>query len=220
MIVCIADLLARPLLAEVTARLEEGGFVDGRATAGWHARLVKSNEQLPADDPRNAELAEKVRRAICAHGLFELAARPRTVRPVMFSRYSPGMTYGSHVDDAVMGGVRTDVSFTLFLSDPAGYEGGELVIETTGGEQAVKLEAGSMVVYPSGSLHRVEPVRSGTRLAAVGWAQSLVRDPARREILFDLDTARRSLFQQSGKTAEFDLLSKSVSNLLRLWAET
>ena len=220
MIVCIADILAPPLLAEARGRLGEGRFVDGRATAGWHARLVKANEQLSAGDPRNAELAEKVRRAIQAHGLFELAARPKTVRPVTFSRYAPGMAYGSHVDDAVMGGVRTDVSFTLFLSDPAGYEGGELVIETTGGEQAIKLEAGSMVVYPSGALHRVEPVTGGMRLAAIGWAQSLVRDPARREILFDLDTARRSLFQQSGKTAEFDLLSKSVSNLLRLWAET
>lgn len=219
MIVCIADVLAPPLLAEVRERLAEGGFVDGRATAGWHARLVKANEQLPGDDPRNAGLAEKVGRAIRAHGLFELAARPKALRPVMFSRYTAGMAYGSHVDDAVMGGMRTDVSFTLFLSDPSGYEGGELVIETIGGEQEVKLAAGSMVVYPSGALHRVETVRSGTRLAAVGWAQSLVRDPARREILFDLETVRRGLFQRSGKTPEFDALSKSVANLLRLWVE-
>ena len=119
-----------------------------------------------------------------------------------------------------MGGIRTDVSFTLFLGDPASYDGGELVMEGTGGEQAYKLDAGSMILYPSGALHRVEPVTRGARLAAVGWAQSLVRDPGKREILFDLDTARRAIFRQQGKTAEFDLISKSTANLMRLWAES
>jgi PKHD-type hydroxylase len=123
------------------------------------------------------------------------------------------------VDDALMHGMRTDVSFTLFLSDPADYDGGELIIETAAGEDAVKLAAGDLIAYSSTTLHRVAEVTRGARLAAVGWARSYVRDAARRELLFDLDTARRSLFAHVGKSTEFDLVSKSLSNLLRMWAE-
>jgi PKHD-type hydroxylase len=129
------------------------------------------------------------------------------------------MAYGTHVDDALMGGMRTDISFTLFLSDPESYDGGELVTESHAGEQPFKLPAGSLVLYPSTTLHRVEPVTRGSRLAAVGWVRSLVRDPARRELLFDLDTARKALFDRDGKSPEFDLLSKCGANLLRMWAE-
>jgi PKHD-type hydroxylase len=129
------------------------------------------------------------------------------------------MTYGTHVDNAIMGGMRTDVSLTLFLSDPADYEGGELVIESTAGEQDIKLPPGSGVVYSTTALHRVAPVQRGQRLAAVTWVRSLVRDPAAREILFDLETARHRLLEQVGKTPELDLLSKTQANLLRMWAE-
>ena len=132
------------------------------------------------------------------------------------------MSYGSHTDNALMGDQefwRADVSFTLFLSDPSTYTGGELVIENSDEERCYKLKAGSMIVYPSSTLHRVETVTDGVRLAAVGWVQSLIRDPANREILFDLDTTRRSLFTQSSKTIEFDLISKTYTNLLRKWAE-
>jgi PKHD-type hydroxylase len=129
------------------------------------------------------------------------------------------MEYGSHVDDAIMQGMRTDVSFTLFLSDPDSYDGGALIIQTPAGEDAVKLPAGSLVAYPSTTLHRVEPLSRGTRLAAVGWARSYVRDAAQRELLFELNTVRQSLFKQSGKTPDFDLLSKTSTNLLRMWAE-
>jgi PKHD-type hydroxylase len=129
------------------------------------------------------------------------------------------MTYGTHVDDALMHGMRTDVSFTLFLSDPEDYDGGELIIDTAAGEDAVKLPAGSLVAYPTTQLHRVAEVSRGERWAAVGWARSFVRDAGRRELLFDLDTARRQLFARDGKSAEFDLLSKSAANLLRMWAE-
>ncbi len=129
------------------------------------------------------------------------------------------MQYGSHVDDALMNGMRTDVAFTLFLSDPDSYAGGELVIESAAGEDAIKLPPGALVAYPATSLHRVNEVTHGVRLAAVGWAKSLIRDAARRELLFDLDTARRRMFAQSGKSAEFDLISKSFANLLRMWAE-
>lgn len=225
MILCIADVLDADQLRRARQLLSEVDFQDGRATAGWHARTVKRNTQAVAGDPRVARLRQEMDRALRDHTLFEMAVRPARVKPVMFSRYQPGMEYGSHVDDAVMQGgdgtlLRTDVSFTVFLSDPADYEGGELVTDTTAGEQSYKLPAGAAVVYPSSTLHRVNPVNRGERLAAVGWAQSQVRDPQRREILFDLDTARRSLFQREGKSTEFDAISKSLANLMRLWVET
>jgi len=141
---------------------------------------------------------------------------------MLFSRYENGMSYGRHVDNALMGNqefLRSDVSFTLFLSSPSTYKGGELVIESSDGDRTYKLEGGSAIIYPSSTLHQVEPVTEGVRLAAVGWIQSLVRDPNEREILFDLDTTRRSIFAKEGKTIEFDLISKSYANLLRKWAE-
>ena len=133
------------------------------------------------------------------------------------------MSYGTHVDNAVMAThsqpMRTDLSFTIFLTPPDSYDGGELIVESTQGEQLFKLDAGSMVLYPSSTLHRVETVNSGSRFVAVSWAQSTVRSPEHREILFDLDTARRSLFKQQGKTPEFDLMTKSLANLMRMWVE-
>ena len=150
---------------------------------------------------------------------FGLAARPKALSPLLFSRYDTTMHYGSHVDDALMNGMRTDVSFTLFLSDPKDYDGGELVIESAAGEETFKPAAGSLVAYPATSLHHVAEVTRGTRLAAVGWARSFIRDAARRELLFDLDTARRQMFAREGKSAAFDLVSKSAANLMRMWAE-
>lgn len=215
----IADVLDAAEVKAAREILEAAEFVDGRATAGWHAKLVKNNLQAASTDGGVNRLKETLAQKIGATPLFRLVARPKLLTPLILSRYEPGMAYGSHVDDALMNGVRTDVSFTLFLSDPDTYEGGALVIETSGSEEDVKLPAGSMVVYPSTTLHRVGEVTRGARLAAVGWARSFIRDPARRELLFDLDTARQSLFQKHGKTAEFDLLSKTSANLLRMWAE-
>lgn len=129
------------------------------------------------------------------------------------------MDYGRHTDNALMGQYRSDVSFTVFLSNPDEYDGGELIIESADDERAYKLAGGCTLVYPSSTLHRVEPVKRGTRLVVVGWVQSWVRDPAKRELLFDLDTVRRSLYAQSGKTNEFDLLCKSLANLTRQWCE-
>jgi PKHD-type hydroxylase len=223
MIVCIANVLDSGQLQEVRALLGEGAYVDGRQTAGWHARLVKHNKQLAAGDAA-ARAGEIVHKALMDHEVFRAAVQPRHLRAMLFSRYEPGMDYGAHVDDALMGRagerMRSDVSMTVFLSDAASYDGGELVMETTGGEQSYKLDAGAAVVYPSNTLHRVAPVTQGVREVAVSWAQSLVRGAEQREILFDLDTARRSLFQREGKSREFDLLSKSHANLLRMWAET
>jgi PKHD-type hydroxylase len=218
-IVCLQGVLKESDLARVRDEVAGMWFVDGKATAGWHARLAKANEQAEASDARVQSLAAFVAERLLAHEVFALAARPRSLSRVMISRYGEGMHYGSHVDDAIMQGMRSDVSFTVFLAEPGSYEGGELVLERTDGEQAFKLDAGDAVVYPSTLLHRVEPVTRGTRLVAVGWVQSLVRRGDQRELLFDLDTARLALFRREGKSAEFDLLSKCLSNLLRQWAE-
>lgn len=225
LIVCIASLLDAKALARLRRLLAKGRYQDGRLTAGWHARLVKNNRQLERDGTAGvaAEAEALLRPALEQNELFRAAALPQRIGPLLFSRYEESMAYGAHVDDAVMtaaGNLRSDVSFTVFLSAPEDYEGGELVIESTGGEAAYKLEAGAAIVYPSTSLHRVEPVTRGARAVAVGWVQSLVRDAACREILFDLQTARQMLFQEQGKSRAFDLLSKSYSNLLRRWAET
>jgi PKHD-type hydroxylase len=218
MLITIADMLSREDLEEVCAMLAAMRFEDGRATAGWSAKLVKDNEQA-REGAALTLLRERVTKAILDNEVFALAARPKAVTPLIFSRYAEGQQYGSHIDNPLMHGLRTDVSFTLFLADPETYDGGELVIESVAGEEAVKLPAGHLVAYGSTTLHRVAPVTRGERLVAVGWAQSYVRDSAKRELLFDLETARRSLFAQSGKTPEFDLLAKSSANLLRMWAE-
>jgi PKHD-type hydroxylase len=222
MLICIANILNADRLQEIHTQLSPKDFVDGKTTAGWHARLVKRNTQLRSDASALPSLREWVLQALHDNTLFQIAALPKTISPILFSRYETGMEYGSHVDNAIMGGdrpLRSDLSFTLFLSSPDTYEGGELVIESPQGEQAFKLEAGSMVLYPSSTLHRVEAIASGVRLAAVGWVQSLVKDVSEREILFDLETVRQSVFAKQGKTPEFDLLSKSYANLLRKWSE-
>jgi PKHD-type hydroxylase len=215
----IADVLSAEEIATTCAALAQARFVDGRETAGFAARLVKENRQAAGDERGLETIRKLVYERILGNEVFALAVRPKTLSALLFSRYEPGMHYGSHVDDALIAGMRTDLSFTLFLSDPASYEGGELIIETASGEEAFKAAAGALLVYPATSLHRVAPVTRGVRLAAVGWARSFVRDPARRELLFDLDTARRQMFAREGKSAEFDLISKSFANLLRMWVE-
>jgi PKHD-type hydroxylase len=152
-------------------------------------------------------------------GASERAARPKAIVRLLISRYEPGMAYGTHVDDALMGGMRTDLSFTLFLCEPESYEGGALVMDDAYGEREVRLPAGELILYASTALHRVEPVTSGVRLAAVGWVRSFVRDSSRREVLFDLETALRGVHETAGKTPLFDLLAKTRTNLLRMWAE-
>ena len=225
MFACIAGVLDPGLLASVRGLLGGARFVDGAATAGWHARLVKDNEQAATEQDAVQEAGALVTAALLAHPVFRAAALPRRLRPVLFARYGEGRTYGAHVDDALMGlddpvgPLRTDVAVTVFLGPAADYDGGELVVEAGGGEQAFKLGAGDAVAYPATTLHRVAPVTRGERLVAVTWAQSLVRDPAAREILFDLDAARRAVFEREGKGAAFDLVSKSHANLLRRWAE-
>lgn len=214
----IGGILSHDAIVQLRETLAKSLFVDGRKTAGWAAELVKNNEQAVVDATIE-ELTGDIAATLCDNPVFQIAVRPKTIIKTMFSRYKPGMSYGTHVDNALMGRERTDVSFTLFLSDPDTYDGGELIIETASGEDAVKLPAGSVFTYPSSTLHRVAPVTRGERLALVGWARSYIRDPSQRELLFDLDTARRTLFNREGASAEFDLISKSSANLLRMWID-
>jgi PKHD-type hydroxylase len=217
--IVIGNVLSAEEIETVTAALARATFVDGKATAGFAARKVKNNRQAEGSD-RSLEMIRKlIAERILGNEVFRLAVRPKALSQLLFSRYAPGMHYGSHVDDALMEGMRTDVAFTLFLGDPKSYGGGELAIESASGEETFKLDPGALIAYPATSLHRVSDVTHGERLAAVGWARSLVRDAARRELLFDLDTARRQLFAREGKSAELDLISKSFANLLRMWVE-
>ncbi len=222
MIVVIDNFLEPKELKAIAQILEKVNFVDGKTTAGWHAKLVKNNTQLDNKDPHRQELLDSISIALWHNELVKAAVQPKFIPTLLFSRYETGMYYDTHVDNSLMGGdnfFRADVSFTLFLSDPDSYSGGELTIEGSYDDRSYKLQAGSAIFYPSSSLHRVEPIASGIRLAVVGWIQSLVRDANKREMLFDLDTARRSIFAREGKTAEFDLLSKTYSNLMRMWAD-
>ncbi|MEM8718466.1 MAG: Fe2+-dependent dioxygenase [Cyanobacteria bacterium P01_G01_bin.39] len=222
MIFTIPNVLTPEELEQMSSSLAKGEFIDGKLTAGWNAKLVKNNQQLKKKTPLGTQLTQQVKSALNRNKLFQTAIRPKSIHSLLFSRYDKGMSYGRHVDNAIMrnnGMWRTDISFTLFLNSPDEYQGGELTIEGTDAEKGYKLDAGSAIVYPSTSLHRVNEVTEGSRLVCVGWVQSLIRDPSDREILFDLETARRVIFAKDGKTPEFDLISKSVANLLRKWVD-
>ena len=221
MIFTISDILRPEELKEITAILERAEFVDGKLTAGWHAKLVKNNQQLKGGTSAT-QLKHKIETALTNNALFQTAIRPKKIHSLLFSRYQGGMSYDRHVDNALMGKTnfwRSDVSFTLFLNSPSDYQGGELIVEGMQDDRAYKLEANSAILYPSTTIHRVAPVTEGTRLVVVGWVQSFIRDAGDRELLFDLETARRTMFAKTGKTPEFDLISKSIANLLRKWAE-
>ncbi|MFZ4667197.1 MAG: Fe2+-dependent dioxygenase [Prochlorotrichaceae cyanobacterium] len=223
MIVHIDRVLSPEALHRILDLLRHAKFIDGRLTAGTFAKIVKHNDQLDRETDLAKTIETTIHQAIQQNTLFQSVARPKVIRPCLINRYSPGMAYGWHTDNAIMGQNshlnRSDLSFTLFLSDPETYEGGELVLDTDNGERSIKLAAGAMVLYPSTYLHRVAEVTAGERLAAVSWVQSLVRDTQQRDLLFELDTVRRSLFEKYGKTEEFDLLSKTHANLLRQWAD-
>jgi PKHD-type hydroxylase len=194
----------------------------GKRSAGAAARGVKENLQADGADPKVQALERFVVEALRRHPLFEFAARPARLTRLMFSRYEPGMTYGAHTDDALMGAdddkVRTDLALTLFLEEASKYEGGALVIDSALGEQEIKLEAGDAILYPAGSIHHVAPVTNGVRLAAVGWIESHIADAGQREVLFDLSVTRERLAEAGVAREELLRLDKSISNLLRMWA--
>lgn len=218
MLIRITDVLPPEALGALIGEIAAAeGFADGAATAGWHARLVKKNEQLGA--AAAGPILARIEAALLAHPVFQAAARPKRMVKLLISRYRPGMEYGPHVDDALMGGERTDLSFTFFLTDPAEYEGGELELSESYSDRRIKLGKGELILYPSTTLHRVTPVTRGERLAVVGWVRSHVRAAEDREILFDLENALSEVFGREGKSALFDTLAKARTNLLRKWAD-
>jgi PKHD-type hydroxylase len=223
MLLQIPGILGASELDTLSRELREAGFADGRASAGLVSREVKNNLQLPLDAPAARKCAPLVLEALRRNSLFFSVALPHRVHGPVFNRYDPGMTYGDHVDNAVTGAqvsVRTDVAATLFLTPPDQYDGGELVVQDNLGAHRVKLAAGSIIVYPAGSVHRVEPVTRGSRLAAILWAQSMVRDAEQRRVLFDLDLALGSLRQRDPVAGELTALTSVYHNMLRMWAET
>ena len=226
MLLVIPDLLSPAQTRECRDALAQADWVDGRGTAGHAALKAKRNLQLAADDPLARQLGERILQALTAHPAFMSATLPLRVLPPRFNRYEGGGRYGFHIDNAVMNvpgaapRIRTDVSSTLFFSDPDEYDGGELVIQDTYGEQRIKLPAGHLVVYPGTSLHQVTPVTRGARLASFFWTQSLVRDDAQRSLLYRMDQAIQSLTAKGGRDDEVAALIGVYHNLLRQWSET
>ena len=200
--------------------------MDGRETVGDQGARVKRNQQLAETSPLRAQLGARVQAALMRHPLFFAAALPLRILPPRFNRYSGGGTYGMHIDGAVMalgneaGHLRSDLSCTLFLNEPEEYEGGELVVADTYGEHDVKLPAGDLILYPASSLHQVNPVTKGTRLASFFWVQSMVRDDSRRRMLLEMDTAITQLTGTGADREAVLQLTGVYHNLLRQWAET
>lgn len=225
MLTIIPALLSAADAAAIARDLEAADWQDGRATAGARAAAVKRNHQLAADTPAAQRWAAPVQQALARHPLFIAAALPLRTLPPLFSRYGPGDHYGPHIDNAIRPAgtvtVRTDLAATLFLSDPAGYDGGALHIETSLGPNRIRLNAGDLLLYPATSRHQVEPVTRGTRLAAVFWVQSMVRDAGQRALLLDLDQTIQALAAAHGQAyAAVVALTGTYHNLLRNWAET
>lgn len=225
MLLHIPNVLTAEQVAHLRLRLDAAEWIDGRETVGFQGAQVKRNEQLADTSPVRRELGEIVLRALANNPLFFSAALPLKYLPPRFNRYAGGGTYGFHVDGAVMNlaqgeQLRSDVSCTLFLNDPDDYDGGELVVSDTYGEHAVKLPAGDLIVYPSTSLHQVTPVTRGARIASFFWVQSLIRDDAKRRMLFEIDTALTRLRGTSGDNEAVLQLTGVYHNLLRQWAET
>ena len=222
MLLTLPDLVTPDELALIKQKIATVPFIEGKASAGELLKSVKNNQQIPWNHPVMKEITDLVMRALGRCDAFMSLAQPRRLAAMLVSRYEPGMAYGAHVDAPIMGEpnhVRSDVSFTLFLNEPDTYQGGELAFENGSGETAFKLPARSAICYPTGQLHRVRPVEHGERLAVVGWVQSLVREPAIRELLHDLSEARELLVGQEGAGRAVELLTKSYSNLLRRNAE-
>ncbi len=226
MLICIPDLLSKADVAEFRAVMDSVEWEDGRSTAGAQSAEVKRNEQLPPNGEVSRKLGERVVRALTANPLFVSAAIPLHIFPPLFNRYGVGHRFGVHVDNAVRGDhltgtrIRTDLSVTLFLSEPDEYDGGELVVEDYYGSHEVKLPAGQLVLYPATSLHTVTPITRGVRVASFFWLQSMIRDAHARSMIFDLDTAIQGLVERLGRNdPEVVKLSGLYHNLIRYWAE-
>jgi len=224
MLLKIPSVLSHDELEVARQMLAAAPFVDGKASAGQVAKRVKQNLEVDRRAVRDLEaLNNLVMGNLVQHPLYRSGALALRVAAPYYARYTPGMRYGDHVDDPVMGAdghlYRSDISITVFLNDPSSYDGGELVVNTPFGEQQVKLPAGDAVMYPSSSLHRVAEVTRGERLVAVTWLQSLVRDPARRELLHELNGVRERLLAREPESEDAKLVNKTYVNLVRMWGD-
>lgn len=227
MLIVIPQVFTRDQVRDLRTRLDAAEWVDGRVTAGHQSAGAKNNSQIAEDDPVARSVGEVILGALGAHPLFRSAALPLKVFPPLFNRYAGGQTFGTHVDNSIRthaasgGRIRTDLSCTLFFSDPEEYDGGELVVEDTYGSKTVKLPAGDMILYPATSLHHVTPVTRGARVSSFFWLQSMIRGDAQRTLLFDLDTAiQRIAGNGDGAVKQSTVqLTGVYHNLLRQWAE-
>ncbi|SHI02410.1 Fe2+-dependent dioxygenase [Pollutimonas bauzanensis] len=226
MMLKIPDVLTAEQVRQCRQALQQADWVDGRATAGHVAVKAKNNLQLPLDHPVARQLGDFILGALGQNPSFISAALPLRILPPRFNRYEGGGDYGYHIDNSIFGvpetqqRIRSDISSTLFLSDPDEYDGGELVVQDSYGAHTVKLPAGHMVVYPGASLHRVTPVTRGTRYAAFFWTQSLVREDSRRSLLWELDTAIQRIAQSMPDHEAMPQLTGVYHNLIREWSNT
>lgn len=225
MIIQIPDVLTAEQAAECRQKIENAEWIDGRVTAGHQSSRAKNNRQIPENHPLAQQMGEIILASLERNPLFVAAALPFKVFPPLFNRYEGGESFGNHVDNAIrqVAGtphrIRTDLSATLFLTNPQDYEGGELVVEDTFGVHSIKLPAGHLILYPATSLHNVRPVTKGARISSFFWIQSMVRDDGKRTLLFDLDSAIQRLNQDAPNHPSAVQLTAVYHNLLRRWAE-
>jgi len=223
MLLTIPQVLNNEELAVARDLLDRGRFVDGKLSAGTEAVGVKYNMELDAQDQHVTMLNNPVMGKLVKHPVYQNAAMPAKIASPFYAKYTTGMQYGFRIDDPIMGPgnqrYRTDVSTTVFLNSPEDYEGGELIIQSTYGEQSFKLNAGDAIIYPSGSTHRVAEVTGGERIVAVTWCQSVIRDPAQRELLYRLSQARDELIAQDSTASTTQQISNTYINLVRMWSE-
>ena len=222
MLTRLINVLDPDRLGDVRKLVADGRFVNGALSAGMAAQRVKNNQELAVDERSMRQLNNLVMGSLVRHPVYRSAALPLKVAAPYYARYSVGMSYGNHVDDPIMGEgdlYRSDISVTIFLSDPDDYDGGELVIQTPFGEQFVKLPAGDAVIYPSSSVHRVAEITRGERIVAVSWIQSMVRDPDKRALLHELNQAREKLLHDNPDAEETSRVNHAYINLVRMWSE-
>ena len=222
MLASIDHLISAKNLTKIRQLLDDSPFVDGKLSAGMVAQQVKHNQEMNPTSEHFRELNELVMGNLVRHPKYKAVVWPQRLAAPFYARYEAGMQYGEHVDDPIMGQsdlYRTDVSITIFLSDPDEYDGGELTIRDTYGERTIKLPAGSVVMYPSHSRHYVAPVTRGIRLVAVTWAQSTIRDPSKREMLYELNLAREMLFKELPDSEATHKVSATFNNLVRRWVD-
>lgn len=217
MIIQISNAVDTETISNIVSGLDSSQFSDGKSTAGWAAKDVKNNQQLSGKKAKAA--TDVLLERLYQNSLLQSVMRPKQIARVSINRYEQGEYYGTHMDDSLMNGVRTDISFTLGLSPLSDFEGGELVIEDASGERSWRLGQGDILIYPSHYLHRVNAVTKGSRLAMIGWVQSLIKQPHYRELLFDVEQSLKTEFDANGKSENFDRLTKVFHNLLREWAE-